>query len=407
MGGMMVMHEMAGVKRLVRGGLLLLLLTLCMSAAAQAVSLPDAKSAIPLKLVGGNEEEGYRYEQAGTGIGFDSLVTMDSSDSCWTLFEIDDGAYYELWRDGEKIPYNSEDLIFEEGDFQLLLAPSERQRNTNYSIFPFHLQELILVLDPDTITMSYVRTYEMFGFSGDGQPLFMLSVPNGGVSTETVTFAIVSREVSVEDIYLNAERQDDLTQREFSKPGSYLLNLRIGAFSSYWLTFRVLPYLDCTMTFLPLPDGVTCLSSSDAVLTRTTLCLPRDGAYQLRFSCAASGADMVWDQTLVRDTTLPGVCFSENVGSGQVHRKMRVTALSPDAELTVYRDDLPQFRFDGSFEEDGRYRVVVSDRAGNTQELLFSIYQLERFFLTGAGLIGLLVVLFIVSKIKLDRAAQA
>lgn len=389
-------------------GLFLLFLTLCATAEAWAASFPDAASAIPLTFVGGDlEEDGYRYEQVGTGIGFDTLMMEDEPDAYFGLFEIDDGVYYELWQNGRQIPYVSGDIIFEQGSFQLLIAPSESQRESYFSIFSFKLQELIPTLERDTITVSYVNAYEMFGFSTDGEALFMLSVPNGGVSTEAVNLALVSEDVFVEEVYFNAKKQSDATQRTFSEPGSYLIKLRVSISSEYWLAFRVLSSADCAMTFWPLPDGISCLSSSDAQLAGTTLYLPRDGTYRLHLSCRAFDSEKNWVESLERDTTLPGVCFSESVSSGRVRRRMRVTALSPDARITVYLDDLPQPLFDGSFAEDGRYRVIVSDRAGNTQEFLFALYQFDKLFLTLAGLVGALCVALVLSKKGLDYLVKS
>lgn len=386
-------------------GLFLLVLFSGASVPAQAAVFPNAAQAVPLVYAGLDEDDGYRYTQSGTGIGFSSVFKEDTTDTEYiALFEFDNGVYCELWRNGDQIPYKDGDIVVGEGDYQLLIAPSESQRASYFSLFTFRLEEVSVNDYAPEVTVSYVRAYEMFGFSGDGEPLFLLSVPNGGISQEPVVFSPVGANVAIETLYYNGKRQSYGQELEFAEPGCYLLKVNIGIPYSYWVAFRVLSCADCAVTFLPFSEELTCLSASGARLAGNTLYLPDDGAYRFRFSCpAASGVDMTWDEAVTRDTMLPGVTFSERVGSGRVHNQMHVTALSPDAELTVYWNDLPQAYFDGSFTGDGRYRVVVSDRAGNAQELSFFLYQTNRLLLTGGGAIAALAILLLLSKLKLEH----
>lgn len=120
----------------------------------------------------------------------------------------------------------------------------------------------------------------------------------------------------------------------------------------------------------------------------------KDGSYRLIFK---DKAGILPDRTLAfkRDTKPPALDF-ENVGRGGIARgSFRIIKKDDDSTVTIYKNGEPKEGLSDVIEEEGLYRVMASDSAGNSRVYLirlkknftgYVLYAAAAIFAAAAGI---------------------
>ena len=101
---------------------------------------------VELRRAAAEDEEIYRYEFPN-GLGIETTIPMGSNDQMVTIFAIDEGVEYQMFRDGEPIVYSQDDMLMEDGDYVLQLKAQDYTASFAFSLsgsalsptFPSHI----------------------------------------------------------------------------------------------------------------------------------------------------------------------------------------------------------------------------------------------------------------------------
>ncbi|MBE5860753.1 MAG: hypothetical protein E7301_11620 [Butyrivibrio sp.] len=241
---------------------------------------------------------------------------------------------------------------------------------------------------------------------------FYSNIPNGMVTNGSVMFSTAD-EIRYE-LYKDGEAVEYNAGDYISENGNYTMipvidNLDYEGFyrsTRPMYRFRILNGSTSDMASLSAPDlmTITSIRYEDEDVTKTNLItenvavLPLDGAYEVDLN----GPDGSTTLTVIRDTQAPKVNVEVKPNLA------KITYQSEDiSAATLYRgtEVVLENALPTSVTEAGRYRLVTSDKAGNTTTTDFAVqYRINIYAILAIvmiiGLIGAVVIFIRRSKTK-------
>ncbi len=240
----------------------------------------------------------------------------------------------------------------------------------------------------------YNRNDHVFIYSAENSSLSVqASVANNMVTTEPVS--VVADDGLDIDLCLNSKPVTDTDLTRITAPGSYTVVAR-GADNDYQvMTFTIVSKYTGALDRYVLPTGFTVSevifdSEEMSDFERKEVDFSSEGQYEVKYRCTATGVDYnlkVYVDHTPPDFTLTGL--EEGVARGPV----AIGGLAEDDTVTVtFGDKEVNVPYDGVFKNVGRYKVVVTDKAGNSKEESFTI----RMYLNSQGIIFFLLAVAII-----------
>ena len=133
-----------------------------------------------------------------------------------------------------------------------------------------------------------------------------------------------------------------------------------------------------------LDDAVQTLALRDSIDMR------KEGKYQITYRCAATAID--YNLNLTVDHTPPQIVL-EGVANGVASNPVKIQGISSGDSVSLYREGqkipVPE---EDTLKSPGKYRLSVTDDAGNTTTVEFEI----QFYLNMQGLIFTLLVVGVI-----------
>lgn len=357
----------------------------------------------PLVLASMDSEDGYRYVISGTNLGFASTSEADTTESM-AILVVDSDVYWELEKDTKKISYTSGSLIFENGNYTLLISPSEKEKDQVYALFHFTIFNSFMessggtptAMDAKDIKLVFLSDNQLYGYQIGETQLFYMNVPNGAVTEENVEFT-PTEAVTVKKLYRNGVEQREKEQQHFKEPGSYLIELFLHKSGiAYWVSFRIVDAQGAAVSTITAPVGFELSEAfyNDEKLEigpQQSIGLGRDGTYRFTFRMTEE-EEVQWHTVIRRDTVPPGVYFSQNIDSGVVSGEITLTSTEESHKLEIYKDNLRQGteRLENGLvlSGSGNYRIQISDAANNSRQYTLILYD---FWLVKIALLCILI----------------
>jgi hypothetical protein len=255
---------------------------------------------------------------------------------------------------------------------------------------------------------SYNRTDHSFVYTVSGQSLSLhSSIANNIITTEPVSLKADDGLDVV--LYKNAKPQNDVDLSEVTLPGTYTVVAKGKETDHQILTFTIVTPVTGAIDRYKLPYGfvVTGVVYNDKAVQNPdpgTVDLTQEGTYHISYSCLAT--QVSYELQLEVDHTKPQFKL-EGVKKGLARGPVSIINVAEDETVSVTSgDNEVKIGNDLVIRNVGRYKVTVTDKAGNTKSESFTIrmylnYQGIIFFLLSFGIIAATVAYMVVSRKKL------
>jgi hypothetical protein len=219
---------------------------------------------------------------------------------------------------------------------------------------------------------NYSTTSDMYSYPV-GEGTFNCSVADGMIVTGSVNMSLT--ECSNVDVYLDGKKFDYFPET-VSEVGSYSVIYWTDNSSVQVMTFKIVNKVTGSLTQFVLPSGFAFKDVLKDGVTYTTglntVDLNEEGDYSIGYVCIDNMKEYVLEITV--DHTPPAVEFIGVDEDDKAKGPVTVTGIEDTDRVYVYRDgEETHLNYEGKLTESGRYRVVVTDLAGNTVEKNFTI----------------------------------
>jgi len=367
---------------------------------------------VDLRRVAAEDEEIYRYEFPN-GLGIETTIPMGSNDQMITVFAIDEGVEYQMYRDGEMIVYTQDDLLMEDGDYVLQLKAQDYTAS-----FPFSLSgsaedydiEFGSIINVQKLDGGYSHTKQRFVYQFPNGATVTANIPNGNISANHVTFSFTG---AVSGVLVKDDAPADFIVGEtISEEGIYRLSLTAmpditnateGSFDDIQTTdtniykadfnFRILntPCSDIGIYNPPQDFVITGVSLDGKAVDYTSdYCfLRKDGDYSFQLK-HQSDSNVTGKASIRIDREAPYLLFPEGGAGGVAEGMVLLRKSEESAAVTITKDREPYVGDPTKLTDPGYYQITIQDEAGNQRE--YRLQLLEAFQFSWTTLVIVLLV---------------
>ena len=221
----------------------------------------------------------------------------------------------------------------------------------------------------------YDRPTHMFVYTPAGTDgTISVSAASGMITTQMVQMT-VSENVTAK-LYKNGKELTDADYSRIEEPGKYSVTVLNRDGEQQVMTFTIVGEKTGKISNYTMPSGFTVQSvtvgnGASPVLNQKNVDLSQDGAYNITYRCDATGID--YNLIVEIDHTPPSVTF-EGLKDGIARGPVTMTGLEEGDTVSVQIDgDKANAPSDNVFRSVGRYKVTVTDDAGNSVKENFQI----------------------------------
>lgn len=198
------------------------------------------------------------------------------------------------------------------------------------------------------------------------------SVPDGTVTDEMVSITVPGG--CSAQLFRNGVQLDNPNLSSVSRPGSYVLSISGSAAGSIQpLRFTIVDSVTGLIDSYRMPDGflisAVTMNGMPVPYSATEADLSSEGDYSVQYRCEA--ADLNWRLNVTTDHTTPELRL-EAVTDGYAKGPVDISDVEKDAAILVELDG-KSIPYEKTLTRSGSYRIVLTDKAGNTTEYRFSI----------------------------------
>ena len=359
------------------------------------------------------EDDGMYRMAFSNGFSFVSSAANGAVSAEPVFFRIPNEIEYELFAGNTLIPYSSGEMISAPGAYRLSVATLPWAANdpvytSSVSFAVIEASEPGTVEPPDApddgvlpgITLPSNAVFPEQTYSGGlfmqyiAQDIYFTStVPNGMMGNLPVEFNIPGYVESV--LKINGWEEEFLGDETFSEQGNYELTVTNPITGEEFLFFFVmLPrYTNISgMTYMPPPGyEIASLVKDGAAFPYDVngAVFASDGLYIIQLTGEYGFPQYTVDLTI--DTVAPTLEIIGVEDGKAVDAEVVFWSDDPDAMITVFLGG-NEIQSNGTLTKDGKYRITITDPAGNYNEYEFAIpYRMNKT----AVLLVVLVVLIL------------
>lgn len=240
---------------------------------------------------------------------------------------------------------------------------------------------------------------------GYGDRALISNVLDGMYTRSAVNITVASGIVYT--MYKNGVAESGMDISEITEPGSYALAMYDGSSNPVTpLSFTILgEYTNISRVDLPdTCDLVNVVYEGEEVVTNSnSVELQNEGHFTINFMCGLAGRTYSID--FVRDVTPPVLELKEVNEKGYASSAVSIADLEEGAQCLILRNDEVE-PVTALLKDSGRYQIVVTDAAGNSNEYNFTIrtyfnYVSITFLLVFTALLAGLVTYVVIAKKRL------
>ena len=253
-----------------------------------------------------------------------------------------------------------------------------------------------------------VRVYDVAGnevsveFSIDKTVEYDINVYDKGLSNSVVA---TSHEIVTTELTKDGEKVDYALGSAITEIGDYTLVLTDALGNKDVITFRIIQPLvqEFTHNFDDIEGfGGVLVNGADKRLNYGTLELFEDGNYEVGVIVGGK----TYNFAVTVDGTAPALTLNGVENGGETKETVTLSDLSEKATMKVYLNDTEiEYEVGQELTELGKYRVVLTDEAGNVAEYEFEILYKMNGGAIALIVIGVLVILGIILAIILGKKA--
>ena len=253
-----------------------------------------------------------------------------------------------------------------------------------------------------------VRVYDVAGnevsveFTIDKTVSYDINVYDKGLSNSVVA---TSHEILTTQLTKNGEKVDYALGSAITAIGDYTLVLTDALGNNEVITFRIINPLvqEFTHNFDDIEGfGGVLVNGADKRLNYGTLELFEDGNYEVGVIVGGK----TYNFAVTVDGTAPALTLNGVENGGETKESVTLSDLSEKAMMKVYLNDTEiEYELGQELTELGKYRVVLTDEAGNVAEYEFEILYKMNGGAIALIVIGVLVILGIILAIILGKKA--
>ncbi|MBO5481286.1 MAG: hypothetical protein J6A63_08880 [Clostridia bacterium] len=253
-----------------------------------------------------------------------------------------------------------------------------------------------------------VRVYDVAGnevsveFSIDKTVEYDINVYDKGLSNSVV---VTSHEILTTQLTKDGEKVDYALGSAIKEIGDYTLVLTDALGNNEVITFRIIQPLvqEFTHNFDDIEGfGGVLVNGADKRLNYGTLELFDDGSYEVGVIVGGK----TYNFAVTVDGTAPALTLSGVENGGETKESVTLSDLSEKATMKVYLNDTEiEYTLGAELTELGKYRVVLTDEAGNVAEYEFEILYKMNGGAIALIVIGVLAILGIILAIILGKRA--
>lgn len=273
-------------------------------------------------------------------------------------------------------------------------------------------QEYEVIENPD-LKVSYDTDRKMYCYTLPNGKSFYMSCPMAAASTDMVQL-ILGEGLTAYTVYKNGVGELVPQKLQFFDEGKYLLSVFDGEFSQDGKAYRLQIPFEIAR---PEPEQISLVHAPYGFrlyevrkdgekirfMSDDTLFLEQDGIYELRFMDQES-TGQIWKQTVIRDTTAPGLLFSKEILNGIVTGEVSFKPLESRYSIEVYYNGVLVNQFqEATLAKSGAYRIVVTDQAGNQREYSFFLKQNSWIFHKETVILLCVLILLLVGLMRYWR----
>lgn len=406
----------------------------------------------PIEIVGDDGEGGYIY-RFGEG-QFESNIS-DGDIVEIGYFKWDKNLSITLMKDGSQIPFESEDIIFTNGDYVAIIydvnsgeiesikftvknsmktdISDDKPDGADVSDEDDVLDELEAMLGTKSmdgvasLSLKYEFDYDnlMFNYSAAGSSVYISDIPNNAISTEPVV--VKSGSNSMTFAYKDGQVIFTPKDNKYSEPGFYDIVTYIyssddadipeeerSVDTSIYMThfvFTIIKPEDGKTGVINAPDGFKYVSiikdGKELELPSSDYFFPeRDGKYKFSFA-SKDDKSIVYELEYTRDTVAPFLTFNQKLKDSKGEPPLSYTVDDHEATVYVSSGDTSITMPEGKeINYTGWYKFKVVDKAGN--ERYYSVYMKPKviFFSTGMKILLGALAFFIVAYLLTIRFSK-
>lgn len=358
-----------------------------------------AGTEVPLFLVAEDVGNGYRFEAKGIG-GFTSNGKAGETVTAAAI-TVDSGVRAELLKNGEPTEFETDSLIIENGEYELFLYSEHDKEGAYYARYDFSVKnefegllqpeshETAVIENPET-SVSYNTDREMFEYRLPDGKKFWLSIPAGGMGRVAVRLELSD---GVHAYIMEKDGENVLMPENmvFAEAGSYRIKLLTNELGTdgeesyqFMVPFFVLQGGPQNISVVNAPNSFLIQSvtlNGRALISdkKEYVQMKQDGTYVIEFT-GKEDPTMFYEIKLLRDTTPPCLLFSVPVDGATLKESLSYTVPEPGTVIELFHNGAAVTASKNIIAQDGVYRMVVTDKAGNSREYNFVMKQGYRVF---------------------------
>lgn len=228
------------------------------------------------------------------------------------------------------------------------------------------------------------------------------TVPDGTVTDEMVSITVPGG--CSAQLYRNGVQLDSPNFSAISKPGSYVLCISGSTADSIQpLRFTIVDEVTGLIDSYRMPDGflisAVTLNGDPVPYSAAEADLSREGNYSVQYRCEA--ADLNWRLDVTTDHTPPQLRL-EAVTDGYAKGPVDISDVEEGASVFVELDG-KSIAYEKTLTRSGAYRIVLTDKAGNTTEYRFTILV---YFNVSSYIFIAVLVIFIIALLVYLRVSS-
>lgn len=237
--------------------------------------------------------------------------------------------------------------------------------------------------------------------AGEGTLNIHSTVTDGMMVTDAV--AITPDEGVNLVIYRDGEKLEEVDLAYISEPGSYVVASEMSGSNERIMSFTIINSVSGKAKSYSMPSGFLMenakLNGQEIYFERTYVSLDAEGEYEIDYRCART--DISYKLVFEADYT-PPVLKLEGVVDGAKRGEVDISDIEDGAEvyLTLNGERLSGRKV---LTQSGDYKIVITDRAGNTTNYEFSI--LTYFNISSISFITLiiLIIIAVIAYLMIER----
>ena len=236
-------------------------------------------------------------------------------------------------------------------------------------------------------TVSYDREKRAFIHSSLRDQIYS-NVASGMIVAEPVW--IIIPEGLLFRLYKNGELLENVSYAEISEPGAYTLVSAEADSGGEIMRFTIVSPVTGKISRFQVPDGFVISSAmcngSSIATERTYVDMVLEGDYDISYRCPVTEAVYMFRVTV--DHTPPVLALAEVGEDGTAKGPVDISDLEPDAQIGIWLNER-EIEYEPVLTQSGRYRIVVTDAAGNMSSYEFMI----RVYFTTSSIILFIAIL--------------